>query len=168
MPISARRWSVVPGALWALAVIPSAAGSSSWLPYKATRVTPSFVSFAAGCVKQQSWPSAWPTTGTGSSSSRVPATSRLALTCSLDDLRAVQREAGGVVGDVSYDEGGEACRLLVAPVSLVRLLLLYMLTYGFIRSNSSLNAIATSHMSGKSDQFSMYRSHRSFSRICII
>ncbi|CAM9280948.1 unnamed protein product, partial [Laminaria digitata] len=94
------RWSSVPGALWVLACVPSAASSSSWLPScKATKAVPSFVSSSAGYVKQQAWPRR-----TGSSS-RLGSTWRLALTCSLDDLRAAQREAGGVIGDVSYDEG---------------------------------------------------------------
>lgn len=123
MDISSMRWSSVPAALWVLAWVPSVASSSSWLSYKTTKAAPSFVSSSAGYVKRQQ---PWATTTR--TSSRLASTSRPALTCSLDDLRAAQRDAGGVVGDVSYDEGDVFSLLLgVRLTALTRIVAVYQL-----------------------------------------
>lgn len=87
------RWTRVSVALWLYASTPLVAGLSSWLPCK----PPIERTFGGRCLRSGPSPAR---------ADRVAGTQRLlTLACNLDDLRALQREKGGVVGDVAYDSG---------------------------------------------------------------
>ncbi|CAB1098325.1 unnamed protein product [Ectocarpus sp. CCAP 1310/34] len=110
-------WSSVSSCLLACACIPLAVGLCPWAATK-SRST-SFVSSCALGFSARLWAQRSSSSSSSSCCSSCGTVSprpsgRSTPTCSLEDLRTVQSENGGVVGDVSYDDGHVLQNVLIS------------------------------------------------------
>lgn len=81
---------------------------SSWLPCRKTSIAPTRASSLFGYTCSSSSSKHDRRTTRQGRQYQTVAGKRLTLACSLDDLRTVQRDNGGVVGDVAFEDG-EVC-----------------------------------------------------------
>ncbi|CBN74309.1 folate-binding protein YgfZ [Ectocarpus siliculosus] len=113
-------WSKVSSCLLACACIPLAVGLSPWAATTSRSTSfgsSSALGSSARLWAQRSSSSRSSSSGSGSSSCGTVSPGpggRSTPTCSLDDLRTAQSENGGVIGDVSYDDGHVLQNVLVS------------------------------------------------------
>ncbi|CAM9276701.1 unnamed protein product [Ectocarpus sp. 12 AP-2014] len=105
-------WSKVSSCLLACACIPLAVGLCPWAATKSRSTY--FVSSPGLGSSARLWVQRSSSSGSSCGTVSPRPSGRSIPTCSLDDLRTAQSKSGGVVGDVSYDDGHVLQNVLIS------------------------------------------------------